>query len=99
MSWRIERETRMLAERLERGDPYWPAQVTVAAAIALNLVLSDSVTIGPTWVLPSIEGALLVALIVIAPARATAHSHRRRAFGLSVVAVASLANVVSLGLL
>jgi uncharacterized membrane protein len=99
MPTRLELETARVRDRLERGDPYWPAQVTVAAAIALNLVLSDSVTIGPTWVLPSIEGALLVALVVIAPARATAHSRRRRAFGLTVVAVVSLANVVSLGLL
>ena len=68
-------------------------------AIALNLVLSERVTVGPTWLLPSVEGVLLAALVVIAPARATAHSRGRRQFALAVVGFVSLANVVSLALL
>jgi uncharacterized membrane protein len=99
MPTRLELETERVRDRLENGDPFWPAQVTVAVAIALNFVLADSVTVGPRWMLPSIESALLLALVVVAPARATAHSRRRRVFGLIVVAVVSLANVVSLGLL
>jgi uncharacterized membrane protein len=99
MPSRLELETKRVRDRLERGDPFWPAQLTVAIAIALNFVLSDSVRVGPNWVLPSIEGALLVALVVVAPARVTTHSRGRRAFGLTVVAVVSLANVVSLSLL
>ena len=99
MSWRIERETRMLAGRLERGDPFWPAQVTVAAAIALNLALTNRITIGPFWLLPGIEGVLLVALVVISPRRASEHSRVARRFALGVIGLVSLANVVSLALL
>nr|MDQ6915704.1 hypothetical protein [Actinomycetota bacterium] len=91
--------TARVRDRLERGDPFWPAQLAVAAAIALNLALSKKVTVGPTWLLPSVEGLLLVALVVIAPMRATAHSRARRRFALAVIGLVSFANVVSLGLL
>ena len=99
MPSRLELETARLRDRLERGDPYWPAQVAVATASALNFVLAERVTVGPTWLLPSVEGVLLLALVVIAPARATSHSRRTRRLALAVIGFVSLANIVSLGLL
>jgi hypothetical protein len=98
-SMRLEREADRLSDRLERGDPYWPAQLAVAAAIGLNFALADRVTIGPTWLLPSVEGALLFALVWISPKRATEHVLGTRRFALAVIGFVSLANVVSLGLL
>jgi uncharacterized membrane protein len=99
MSRRLQLETERVRARVERGDPYWPAQLAVAAAIALNFVLSDRITVGPTWLLGSVEGVLLVALVVIAPARATVHSRGTRRFALAVIGVVSVANIVALGLL
>ena len=99
MPSRLELEAARVRDRVERGDPYWPAQVTVAVAIGLNFLLSDEVTVGPTWLLPVIEAVLLAALVVIAPARATAHSRGQRTFALGVIAFVTLANVVSLALL
>ena len=99
MSWHVNLEAERLRARLEQGDPFWPAQLTVAAAIALNLTLADRVTVGPTWLLPSVEGALLVALVIIAPSRAASHTRQIRRFALGVIGLVSLANVVSLGLL
>jgi uncharacterized membrane protein len=99
MSRRLQLEEARVRDRLEHGDPYWPAQLSVAVAIALNLALAEKVTIGPTWLLPSVEGVLLVVLIVLAPTRATRHSGSRREFALVVIGLVSLANVVSLGLL
>jgi uncharacterized membrane protein len=101
MSRRLQLETARVRDRLERGDPFWPAQLTVAAAIALHLALSKKVVIGPAWLVPGLEAVLLIALVVIAPPRhrATAHSRTRRRFALAVVGVVSLTNVVSLGLL
>jgi uncharacterized membrane protein len=99
MSRRLQFEARRIADRLEHGDPYWPAQVAVAVAIALNFALSERVTVGPTWVVTSIEAVLLAALVVIAPSRAGSHTHRVRRFALSVIGVVSLANIASLGLL
>jgi uncharacterized membrane protein len=99
MSWHLEREAAALSDRLERGDPFWPAQLTVATAIALNYLLAERVTVGPTWLLPSVEGALLLALIAIVPRRANSHSRGRRRFALAVIGLVSAANVASLGLL
>jgi hypothetical protein len=99
MSRRLNKETERLRDRLARGDPYWPAQVAIAAAIALNFALSERVTVGPRWLMPGVEGVLLVALVVIAPSRATTRDHGRRRFGLAVVGLVSVTNVVSLGLL
>jgi uncharacterized membrane protein len=98
-SRRLELETARLRDRIERGDPLWPAQLAVAAAIALHLSLSQKVMIGPTWLVPSVEGVLLVVLIVIAPTRATTHSPRQRQFALAVIGLVSLTNFVSLCLL
>jgi uncharacterized membrane protein len=96
---RLQKEAERVRDRVERGDPYWPAQLTVAVAIALNFALSNRVTVGPTWLLPAVEAVLLAALIVIAPARAATHSMARQRLGLAVIGVVSLGNVVSLGLL
>lgn len=94
----------MEAERIERraehSDPLWPAQLAVALVIALTLVLSGQVTIGPTWLLPSLEAIALAVLVTVSRKAREAEPHpglRRLALG--VVGFVSLANVVSLGLL
>jgi hypothetical protein len=96
---RLELETARLRDRLERGDPFWPAQLAVAGAIALHLTLSQKVVIGPKWLVPTVEGFLLVVLVAIAPARATTRSVGVRRFALVVIGLVTLTNVVSLVLL
>jgi hypothetical protein len=99
MSNRLTRETERVRDRIERGDPLWPAQLAVAVAIALYYTLANKVTIGPNWLVPAVEGALLLTLFVMARGRATSHSRLRRRFALSVVALVSVTNIVSLALL
>ena len=99
MPSRLQFETTRLRDRLERGDPLWPVQLAVAATIALHLTLSQKVLVGPRWLVPGVEGLLLLALVVIAPARATARSLRVRRFALLVVGFVTLTTVVSLFLL
>jgi hypothetical protein len=96
---RLTREAERVGDRIERGDPFWPAQVAVALAIVLYLSLSDKVTIGPTWLVPAVEGALFVTLFGLARGRATHHSPRRRRFALGVVALVTITNFASLVLL
>jgi uncharacterized membrane protein len=96
MSRRLQLENARVRDRVERGDPYWPAQLAVAVAIALDLALAHQITIGPRWLLPGVEGVLLGALIVVAPARATTHRVGERRFALGVIGVVSLVNVVLL---
>jgi len=84
-------------DRIEHGDPYWPAQLAVGLAIVLNLALANQITIGPRWLLPGVEGILLVSLVVVAPARATVQRVRERRFALVVIGLVSLVNIVLLG--
>jgi len=90
-------EHERVAGRVNHGDPFWPAQAAVALAIALNVAfLSEKVAIKPVWLLPAVEAVLLVALVIVVPARATQHSRGRRTFSLVVVGLVSLTNIVSL---
>ena len=84
---------------IERWLPFWEPQLVVACAIALQLSLSDQVTIGPSWLLPSLEGVLLIGLIVVSPHPNVRHSPLRRRVAIAMVGFVSLANIVSLVLL
>jgi hypothetical protein len=86
-------------ERLARRDPFWPAQLAALAAIALYLSLPEKLTVGPTWLLPALEGVLFVGLIVAMPNPAMQYSPGRRHFALALISMVSAANLVSLVLL
>jgi hypothetical protein len=84
-----------------RGEWHWPPQLTVVTAIVLQVLLPDRVSVlhGSKWVLPALQGAMLVALVIISPQRLeAAHSVRRR-LTLGLTAIVSLANGISLVLL
>jgi len=54
------------------GESLWPARLAILVIIALQVVLNEQVTAGPTWLLPALEVALLVPLSVVR----TAHVQR-----------------------
>jgi hypothetical protein len=54
------------------GEPRWHMATAVVAAIVLTILMPDEVRLGPNWLLPLIEGALLIALIVGDPGKLTA---------------------------
>jgi hypothetical protein len=96
----LRREVARLDKRVADGDPLWPAQLSVAVAIALYLALSGRVVVGPRWVFPAIEGLLLVALVVVAPARASRLGWRhQRGLLWAILGLVTLTYLVSLGLL
>jgi uncharacterized membrane protein len=99
MPSRLQLEVARVGDRLERGDPYWPAQLAVAVAIALNFTLAERVTVGPTWLVPTVEFVLFGALVAITPARANTHPGRVRNLAIAVIGFVSLANISSLVLL
>ena len=84
---------------VERWLPFWEPQLVVACAIALQLSLTNAVTLGPTWLLPSLEAALLVGLIIVSPSPNVRHSPLRRHVAIGMIAFVSAANVFSLVLL
>jgi uncharacterized membrane protein len=82
-----------------RSEPLWPALATVVAAIALQVLLPKRLTVGPRWLLPSLEGLLLIGLVIAAPRRVE-HAHRGLRNGaVGLTAVVSAANITSLALL
>ncbi len=77
-------------------EPFWPAQLAVICAIALQLLLPERLTVGPAWLLPALEGALFIGLSIATP-RQLEHEHAvRRAVALAVTAIVSAANIYSL---
>jgi hypothetical protein len=84
-----------------RSELHWPPQVTILAAIALQVLLPDRLSPAPwvKWTLPALEGAMLLALLVAAPNRLQAPHSVRRRLALSTSALMSIANGISLVLL
>jgi hypothetical protein len=82
-----------------RGEPHWPPQLTILAAITLQVLLPDRLFQGPKWLWPALEGAMLVVLFLSAPQRLEAPHSVRRVLALTMTAVASIANGISLVIL
>jgi uncharacterized membrane protein len=88
-----------LIAALNNWSPFWAPQLVVAAAIALQFVLPEKLTIGPSWLLPGVEALLLIGLIFTSPHRAVRHSPLRRHVAVALIALVSAVNVFSLILL
>ena len=50
----------------------------IGAVIVLTVLLPDDIRLGPHWVLPAIEGLLLVAVIAVDPRSVTRRSREVR---------------------
>jgi uncharacterized membrane protein len=81
------------------SEPFWPAQATILAAIALQLLLPSRLTVGPAWLLPTLEGVLLVGMFMATPNQLEHEHPRRRRVALSLTAFVTAANIYSLGAL
>ena len=80
-----------------RGEAFWPALLTVLAAIGLQVALPTRLSVGPSWLLPTLEGVLVLVLFATTP-QVLEHRHRRRRqLAIALVAIVSLANAFSLG--
>jgi len=80
-------------------EPRWPASLAIAAALLLYMTLPGKLTIGPGWVIPALEGALLIPLTLRAPYRHREEVRLVRFASLLLIALVNLANVASLALL
>jgi hypothetical protein len=85
-----------IEELLGRLDPFWGPQLVVAGALVLDLSLPEKLTIGPTWLLPAVEGLLLVALVAMSPNRRIRHSPARRNVAMGLIGLVSAVNLFSL---
>jgi hypothetical protein len=82
--------------RRTSGEARWQVTICVAVAIALQIAVPDRlVLLRPTWVLPTVQGALLIALVIANPHRINRESQVLRMLSLVLVAVLSFANAWS----
>ena len=77
-------------------EPFWPAQATILAAIGLQVTLPSRLTVGPSWLIPSLEAVLLVGMFFATPSELEYEHPRRRRAALGLIAFVSAANVYSL---
>ena len=59
----------------------------ILAAIALTMSLPDGLRLGPWWMLPLIEGVLLVAMVIGDPGRIDRRSRGLRTLSAGLVSV------------
>jgi hypothetical protein len=82
-----------------RKVPRWPASLAVSAALLLYVTLPGKLTIEPGWVIPALEGMLVVSLTLRAPYRRPREARGIRFASLLLIGLVNLANVASLVLL
>src|ERR1700733_13034069 len=90
------RRRRQFVAMVEKWLPFWEPQLVVACAIALQLSLSEQVTIGPNWMFPTLEGALLIGLVIVSPHPRVRHSQFRRRVAIGMIGLVSAVNILSL---
>ena len=81
------------------GEARWPMAAAVATAIVLTVLAPDPVRLGPRWLLASLEGVLLVALVAGDPGRIDRRSRVLRLLSIGLVSalvVGALAATVRL---
>ncbi len=85
--------------REQRHEPRWPGAIALVLAIVLYVLLPQSLIVGPKWLLPVIEGVLLLVLIIANPDRSDPDSRMLRTLSIALIAVLSIAILTALGLL
>jgi len=94
-----DREERAEFGERSRTEPRWPASIAVGVAIALQVILPERLDLGPRWLIPSLEGALGLALLVTSPSRRGREPGLLRVVSIGLIALINAANLVSLGYL
>ena len=84
-------------------EPRWPAVLAVSAFILLTVGLRVLVprrqSVGPHWVAPAIEIALLVSVLAAHPAAGTTQARRLRGLSITLTVMLAASAVVSTALL
>ncbi|MBV9919391.1 MAG: DUF1345 domain-containing protein [Pseudonocardia sp.] len=81
------------------GENRWPVAAAILVAIALQVALPDRLSLLNRWLLPMLELALLIALLIAVPRRFEKRSRPLRVASLTLTALLSVANAWSAALL
>jgi len=77
-------------------EPRWPASAAVLVAAILTYILPEKYTIGPNWLLPVLELAVLIPLSIAAPHRHKGEPPWQRYSAVGLIALVNVANLYSL---
>ena len=80
-------------------EPFWEAQLAVLVSIVLYVVLPARLTVGPRWLVPSLEGVLLFGLVISTPYLHHTQSTVRRRTTIALIVIVTAANFAAEGLL
>ena len=69
------------------ADARWPMAAAVVAAIVLTFLMPEEVRVGPNWLLPSVEGVLLIAVIAADPGAISRRSRFLRTSSMVLVLI------------
>lgn len=81
-------------QRETKGEHRWPAVLAVVAAIVLQVLLPDQMTLGSRWLLPGLEALILLILLVTNPFRIDRESTVLRVLGIGLAIALTLATAV-----
>jgi len=86
---------------LSRPSPvhHWTASLATLAALVLYLLLPRVIAVGPRWLIPALEAALIVILHLVRALRHSGEEVEVRVLIVAVIALISVANVISVCLL
>jgi hypothetical protein len=80
-------------------EPFWEAQLVVLVAVVLYVALPARLTVGPRWLVPSLEGVLLFGLAISTPYLHHTQSPVRRRVSIGLIAIVTAANFAAEALL
>jgi uncharacterized membrane protein len=80
-----------------RGERRWPVLGMLAVASVIPLFLPERLTLGPKWLLPTIECMLLIAVAVTDPGRIDQRSRQVRALRLTLIVVLAVGTAFATG--
>jgi hypothetical protein len=86
-------------EPVHPGEPRLPATVGVIVAILLYAVLPSAMQVGPRFVIPALELALFIPLVLANPRRMSRQNRLLRRLSISLVLLIALSNLAALVLL
>ncbi|WP_432986631.1 hypothetical protein [Dactylosporangium sp. CA-233914] len=85
--------------RRTEAEQRWPAALVIAIAIVIHLVLPADLAPRPRWLLPGLEGALLLSIVVVNPTRINRETRILRPLSIGLAVLLTLVTAWSVGLL
>jgi uncharacterized membrane protein len=81
------REEMSIEANHPQGEKRWPMALTLLVAMALPFLLPPKFSLGPVWIVPTIEALLLLALVRADPGRIDRRSTFVRSLSVGLVAI------------